>query len=565
MNLDLPVFADQPDTTVSPQPRRLKIWLNELPMVNMGEATRLFFQTLQAFNRQPIPAKTRLELMELMRPVARQAVDHLNKHFISCAFPLTGKTRQVEQLQQTLLREMAIGYKQVINEVEAHNTRLDKKSLLLATHRSMRYLEKSLQLSARLYTSPTATIWHDLHQLYEFAEQQKITDQPVRDDEYHLIEESTINDVYLQTCLLALSEPHHLKNSAVNKLVRFFETASKDCKITKALNPDSNGSLYITSLKSSEPPSYVTLAELTAFNNLRGIYLGKLIADMETAIARPGFFEEFDNDLLQEVLSTWTTHTKRHFNRAPANTRIIVATGIHNITHAISKDIDPSLSAEEILKKQAIRTTTATMENSTWNTLMANSQFYSGVEPNSDIERRQAPELPESWQHWKLLNTSAGGYGLLWDNPYSSRAQVGEIIALREKENSQYQWRLCQIRWMKHTSQGALSIGVQLLSPRTVVAIIEDIPTQTHSSLPGEVLMLPGMKTRKQDPSILVPGKSLHVGDELSLSLFGKEVYVKLTRIGEQPSFFTQFFYQSMDVRENRKDAGNFGQLWDKL
>lgn len=576
MNLDLPIFTDQADTTVSPQPRRFKRWLSELPMVNMGEATRLFFQTIQAFNRQSIPARIRLELMEQMRPVAHQAVEYLNKHFISCAFPLTGKNRQIEQLEQTLLQEMSIGYKLVVNEVDAHNSKLDKKSLLIATHRSMRYLEKSLQLSARLYTNPAATIWRDLHQLYEYAEQQKMTDLPVKDEEYLVIKESSIADVYKQNCLLALSDPNHLKNGAVAKLVRVFETASEYCEITKTLNPDNSGSLYITSLKSSEPPAYVTLAELTTFNNLRGISLSKLISHAESSLKSAdqqlSFFNDLDADLLREILTTWTTHKKRYFNRAPANTRIIVATGIRNIVHAISKDNYPDLSPENLLKKQAIRSAgnsaTSSIGNTTWNKLMTHSSLYSREVLDTSTPKpppQPAPQLPESWQYWKLLNSSSGGYGLLWDNPSSSRAQVGEIVALREKENHQYQWRLGQIRWMRHTSQGALSLGVQLISPRAIVAAVEDIPTRSYSTLPGQIIMLPGMKTRQQAPSILVPEKNLQVGDELALSLFGKQVYVKLTGIGEQPSFFTQFFYQSIELSENRKDKDNFGKLWDKL
>lgn len=575
MNLDLPIFTDQADTTVSPQPRKFKRWLSELPMVNMGEATRLFYQTIQAFNRQPIPAKARLELMEQMRPVAHQAVEYLNKHFLSCAFPLTGKNRQIEQLEQALLQEMSIGYKLVVNEVDAHNSKLDKKSLLIATHRGMRYLEKSLQLSARLYTNPAATIWRDLHQLYEYAEQQKMTDLPVDDEEYLVIKESSIADVYKQNCLLALSEPNHLKNGAVTKLVRVFETASEYCEITKTLNPDNSGSLYITSLKSSEPPAYVTLAELTSFNNLRGIGLSKLIglakSSLDSTTGQASFFKDLDTSLLQEILTTWTTHKKRHFNRAPANTRIIVATGIRNIVQAISKDYYPELSPENLLKKQTIKSAgnsaTTPMENTTWNKLMTHSSLYSRevLDTTEPKAPPLAPRLPESWQHWKLLNSSSGGYGLLWDNPSSSRAQVGEIVALREKENHQYQWRLGQIRWMKHTSQGALSLGVQLISPRAIIAEVEDIPTRAYSALPGQIIMLPGMKSRQQAPSILVPEKNLQVGDELVLSLFGKQVCVKLTSTGEQPSFFTQFFYQSIERSENRKDTDNFGKLWDKL
>ena len=31
-------------------------------------------------------------------------------------------------------------------------------------------------------------------------------------------------------------------------------------------------------------------------------------------------------------------------------------------------------------------------------------------------------------QNWKMLNISAGGYSLLWDNLETTRAQVGELL-----------------------------------------------------------------------------------------------------------------------------------------
>jgi len=570
MNLNLPTFIDQPTSTISPQPRKVKLWLTDLPMVNMGEATRLLFETLQAFNRQSISAKTRLEIMEMIRPYARQSLDYLHKNFISCTFPLTGKARQIEQLTQTLLQEMAIGYKHVVSEVEAHNIRFEKRSLLQALHRAMRFLEKSLQLSAKLYIQPAGNIWHDIHQLYEFSEVHEVTDMSVDDDWYKTITSSSVADIYKQTCLLALSQPLHLRNGGADKLIQIFEQASPYCDVTKSLNPDENGSLYVVSLRSSEPPVYVTLGELTAFNNLRGINLEPLLEITRDTLnpndLRPTLFDGIDLQWLEEIHATWTTHKKRFFKRAPANSEIVAVTGIKNIAHAITNDVDPKLSPAEILSKK-VKTNMAFTEAAItpWNTMLQHNVLLSEPEEDPTLDKVVSEaQLPKTWQNWKLLNTSAGGYGLLWDNPKSSAAQVGEIIAIREKEKSQYQWRLCQIRWLKHTSQGSLSIGVQLIAPRAIIASIEDIPSRGLDQTSGQVIMLPGLKSKQQNPSILVR-EDLRTNDELELSLFGKQVYVKLTAIGQQHSFFKQFFYESIDMPSKQEDSVDFGQLWNKL
>jgi hypothetical protein len=576
MNLHLPVLTDPSESSVSPIPRKLKRWLDDLPLVNMGEATRLFYSALQSFNRQHITAKNRLDAMELMRPIARQALEHLAKHFVSVSFPLTGKSRQIEQLSQSLLQEMAIGYKQVINEVEAHNIKLDRKSIQLAIHRAMRYLEKSLQLSAQLYTNSAAYIWHDLHQLYEYAEQQDLTGTTVKDEDYTQLKQSSITEVYKHVCLLALSDPHRLRGGETLKLTRFFETHAGHVEITKSLKPDSSGAMHITSLKSSEPPSYVTLAELNTFNNLRGFDLSALLQQLRNALSSnfvnaDASLAELGNLLVEKLIRIWTVHQTRQNNRAPANAHITVAIGIANIADAIYRDTAPNLSVEEILLKQArnVRPARAPIISSSpespWNTLLQRSPLINETSlPPSEVPKVESPKLPSSWQRWKLLNTSPGGYGLLWDNNTACRAQVGEIIALREKENQQYQWRLGQIRWMKHTAQGALSVGVKMISPRTVIATIIESSRPMKTQHVAEVIMLPGMKSLNQQPSILAVPKQLQVGDELALNLAGRQLHLKLTGIGEKSNNFIQFAYQQLEST-NQRENGNFDKLWQKL
>lgn len=100
MNLHLPKFtlsaeeiAQTPNTL-----RAAKRWQSGLPLVNMGETTRQFYLNLRALNRQPMPAKLRLELMELLHPTALIVLQHLQKHLKALTHPLTGKIKQVLSL-----------------------------------------------------------------------------------------------------------------------------------------------------------------------------------------------------------------------------------------------------------------------------------------------------------------------------------------------------------------------------------------------------------------------------------------------------------------------------------
>ena len=84
-------------------------------------------------------------------------------------------------------------------------------------------------------------------------------------------------------------------------------------------------------------------------------------------------------------------------------------------------------------------------------------------------------------QNWKMVNVSAGGYCLLWDNPETTRAQVGELLGIREQSDPDtFHWRLGVIRWLKFVEKRGLELGVQMLSPGAVgVAARMDIKSRS--------------------------------------------------------------------------------------
>jgi len=188
-----------------------------------------------------------------------------------------------------------------------------------------------------------------------------------------------------------------------------------------------------------------------------------------------------------------------------------------------------------------------------------------GDEVRDDPVIQKSPP-PDSWQDWRVINTGAGGYGLAWDSDETTNAQVGEAIALREKEYNLYHWRTGVIRWLQNTDEHGLQIGVQLLAPRAIVVEVETIRNRSYSQiLPLRVLMLPGMKTLQHPPSVLVRAGVFQSGDILEIAMLGKKLYIELGDIGESPSFFTQFFYTSSEIKSSATPKEQFEDLWRRL
>ncbi|HFD87250.1 MAG TPA: hypothetical protein ENJ35_06210 [Gammaproteobacteria bacterium] len=593
MNLHLPQLTlKQAEIEQSPNTlRAAKRWQSELPLVNMGETTRLFYLAIRSLNRQPLPARLRLDLMEQLYSTAQIVLQHLNKHLKVLTHPLAGKIKQISRLNEALLLEMSVGYKHVVYTVATHKEKLDNRSVVLAAHRAMRFLEMALAHNARTYRTGARSTWHDLHRLEAFVEQYHLSDTEVKDDLYNTIDESTARDVYKQACLLAMAQPLKLRTGEVEKLQSYFEKASHLCVMKKSLSPDENGMVHVASLKSSEPPAYIPLADITTFSNLRGFDLSRLISTMNDMIedeGDTGIYQipkkgevRLDSSLIKRLIKAWTTQEKRRYSRVLTNRSIVAAVGIKNIINAINADINPELSREELFIPVSEYDAQETEDASRFIGDMAadteqfehplpsdSMVYYSeliGVE-NHDEQPAPRKKMPGSWREWRVINTGAGGYGIAWDKEEASGVQVGEVISLREKEYNIHHWRTGVVRWLHNSDERGLEVGLQLLAPRAIVVSVETIRNRSYSQImPMDALMLPGMKTLQYPPSLLVPNGVFKSGDILDIAMLGKKLHIELRDIGEAPSFFTQFFYTSSEVKSTVSKKEEFEDLWKRL
>jgi hypothetical protein len=178
-------------------------------------------------------------------------------------------------------------------------------------------------------------------------------------------------------------------------------------------------------------------------------------------------------------------------------------------------------------------------------------------------------------QSWKMVNVSAGGYCLLWDNPETTRAQVGELLGIREESDPDtFHWRLGVIRWLKVADKRGLELGVQMLSPGAVaVAARADRKTRTKNEGYARGLLLPEIASIQQRSTLLLPSPPFRVGDTAIVNCHGKDVRVKLTKLVENTGSFAQFQFESLG--EIQQVTGNkpsrtpkpkdFDDIWELL
>jgi len=170
MKLHIPQQTEPTSGAFPGHPRKVKKWLAELPTTNMGEMTRRIYTALRDMNRQKMPSRTRLEIMEMMRGSCRTIFNNLNRYFINRTLPLPEKSQKIVNLNQSLLQELSFGYKIIVSEVaNGIDPKVDNKSQCIAIARSIRYMSELLLRASEIYQPYPAGTWFDIHQMYFYA------------------------------------------------------------------------------------------------------------------------------------------------------------------------------------------------------------------------------------------------------------------------------------------------------------------------------------------------------------------------------------------------------------
>ena len=216
------------------------------------------------------------------------------------------------------------------------------------------------------------------------------------------------------------------------------------------------------------------------------------------------------------------------------------------------------------------------VENDSWDMVAkgrALTETYAREKDFTNEEQIDQRKL-NAESHWEVVNMSAGGYCLRWNSDDTSRAQIGELIALQEfhaKDN--FEWRVGVIRWMQFTQEHGLEIGVQVISPKVVSASAQRV--NRPGEVPFECLMLPGIKALNQSSSVLLPSHAFKSNDKLIVQIMENKISITLGETKEHTGSFTQFTYKNTEVdkrikkqvkkEEATKKKDDFDELWSSL
>lgn len=590
------------DGSIPTNPRALRRWLKDLPLVDMGETARRFYNGLLELNRSELPPQQRIEDMELMREAAQTVLQHLNKQFVARSLPLPPKGRKILRLMLTLHKELSAGYKLAMRDSTKTGGTIDPALTALATQRAMYYMGEIYLRSAQMYEPEPAGLWHDIHLLYAFAEERGVAERPIggadkRDGRLPV----SVAGTYTRVVLSALCLPHTLRQGEIERLNAFFVKHTNLVTISRQPTPDARNGVYLANLELDRPPAYMVLSETPAMHSVRAFNLNGLLGHLrektQSDTGAAGDKETLAADLIRRIYKNLTNNSKRRFARSNRDETIYVAIGLSQINRAIDADPD--------LPPRGLRLAAPGMEVSSGifslqtidNGLRGSDQRDDYYDPNATSEdiwglvvndsiweqertdrlqqKRQpvAPprddfSAPDAWAAWHLCNASPGGFGIRWDNDQPARAQVGEIIALREREGSHSAWRVGVIRWMHFVSERGLEVGVQLLASQCVRAGLRSDNTSSNRNNLIDALLLPELDSRDRPGSLVIPYGQFRVGQAVVAHVGETTTRLRLQERMEYSHSFTQYQCSpATDGDHEPPPRGNdgFDSLWEKL
>ncbi|EKF75961.1 hypothetical protein A11A3_00665 [Alcanivorax hongdengensis A-11-3] len=573
---------DLPHLTIgADQPKKLQQWVDELPIMNMGETARQLYQFIQELNRLQIDSRQRLQLLEVVRPSIDHVSHTLEKHYLNQSLVLPEKARRVASLAQALQGHLANGYKLVaVRGVRKIRDKAVRRSVAMAIQRALAALGDTLLRCYQLYFPSPRNLWLELHQLYLLAEVHGLTHLELGDKQQQ--DEPDIAACYIRCLLLATAKPNQLRQQ---ELAMLYRAGANWASLVEIKTAGDNDDLFVFDLQADRPPIYRTHSS-QASENCRYIDAVRLVEALSAWQRDPGSStlavpSGINASLVSHLQQVWGALTERAFKRMPESGEMELCFGLGAVHYFLAG----RTPFESMVERGELSVLTHEQENNPFLTNIKNSQrskqhkddpwasAYRTEFAGETIDMSKPPtvtgkdnSLPES-HHCQKVNASPGGYCLSWQGNTPSLLRTGELLALRDHPDSQ--WALAVVRWVTQLANHGARFGVELLAPGARPIAARLLKKQGENSDFMRCLLLPELAAVGQPATLLLPTVGFAEGAKVELVDAGESRKVQLLRRWQGASGFSQYPFRELVTAtsqpQDNNDDGELDSIWSSL
>lgn len=543
-------------TTVS----KAKDWVQDLPLTNMGEVTRVLYQSLVAVNQHPLAPAIRIDITEVILPYVNIALENLDRHFSTRSFPLPERSQKVFDLKQALQQELAGSYQLAALDMLTRGT-INQKRLTIAIGRAISYMGRTLVNTYGVYVKGKRNVWHDVHHLYLLACENKIEDKAVPkapgDNHY---ESFTIEAFYKLFNLVALGSPNSLRQGEIERLERFFATMVSSVAILDDVDSINGDYAHIALLNSDEPAALMPVSEVLNSPTSRIFDVSKVesvLRDFIEMTAEASFGLHQDQPMLNRglakrllrALTTASSRKNKRFERDDVASLVFRLNDVVSVVAASGSDFEEQEDAADAEDNLYDRLAFGDGPSSPW----------VEIEAETTLEDSDAEIQP-----WCIENSSSRGYGLRQKIVGPSSARVGEILGIRDPSDESESWQVAVIRWMDFYRDKGLCFGAEILSPRALsLSVIEITNREAPQRFPIAGLKLPKVEGVREKPTLVLPGHMFMLEDILEIEVGNREEQVQITAIDECLGSFSYCDFIVLAKEEEEVEESDFSSVWD--
>ena len=368
---------------------------------------------------------------------------------------------------------------------------------------------------------------------------------------------SNIDTVYKQILLMSLACPYRLQQKEIHFAYNALMDWASFCQLFEPVSGTEPG-LFMVNLLSDDPPSYRKLHDADEHESRHIRILNttavahRLRAALENASRNKTGFG--NRDTLQQLILAWGAMPKRRFPRHPSTDTLPVklVVGLNTIHRLVAGPQQQQEQADDAFMDHHLlcdptfdRTTNINIDPYQTAELTAVADARQDAETGAYSPRDvDTPHV----EFWKIADTSAAGYCLLWENSEASSACVGELVAIvNQQEEPNGIWQLGVIRWMKFSAEHGLELGVQMLSPgaEAVWAYLlnDNVGRELAAINRMQGILLPGIKAIGQEDSLILPCLPFRTGCSSILEINNETRDIVLSRQLENTGRFAQYHY----------------------
>ena len=526
LSLSVPVSTRALPLTVESNPKKVRAWIESLPMTKTTASTEQVTQALEAWNHAKMSADERVALVDICRPVIAVLLDELEAVYAYSSLPLPAKQKEAFDLAGALLTQCAYTYKIMVLEKAGKRIMFNAMKVLpTPMYLSMHYLREQMLRSYKTYHPVSAGVWQEMHSLYLYAEEQGMLGE-VCSVEGADEKSQTLMDLYTEALMVSLADPYRLMASEVDRIMEILKQSRGLVDLrtnADGLNPQR---LFVLALDSDQAPKVLIQGgRPPAGQVLRVIDPNRLVEKQQqrnraqmsnTSIMAKSRATHDLSDLVARLIRLWGDPPKRQFRRNPTDSAVALCSGIK----AIGYFTDLALNENPENDAQAIR-------------------------DGGTIPLLRIPQDPMSQmvgvEEWHVLNQSANGLRMHREAGGNVSVTVGEVVGVRFVGGRT--WNVGIIRWLSLLEGNALEFGVELIAPAAESITIE--PTIGSSGKAVPALKLIALSQEGESDTLLSAPDTFSDLREFELNWQGELTHVRATQLVERTTRFDMFQFQA--------------------